>query len=86
GQRRRMQERVESDLFNIFIIHEPLDQFIINTHAFHNAHLLRQVLPRALTTPIPLFVDREAKHCELATTLRETKDNRRKHLKEKQSS
>ncbi|KAJ7036123.1 hypothetical protein C8F04DRAFT_1339635 [Mycena alexandri] len=85
GQRRRMQERVESDLFDTFIVHEPLERFIINTHAFHNAHLLRQVLPRALTAPIALFVDRKEKHYELATTLRETKDARQKHLKEKKA-
>ncbi|KAJ7019464.1 hypothetical protein C8F04DRAFT_975583, partial [Mycena alexandri] len=62
GQRRRMQERVESDLIDTFIIHQPLERFIINTHAFHNAHLLRQVLLRRLTAPIPLFADRKAKH------------------------
>ncbi|KAJ7020025.1 hypothetical protein C8F04DRAFT_1214201 [Mycena alexandri] len=78
GQRRRMQERVESELIDTFIVHQPLDRFIINTHAFHNAHLLRQVLPRRLTAPIPLFTDRKSKHYELATTLRETKDDRRK--------
>ncbi|KAJ7021121.1 hypothetical protein C8F04DRAFT_1213895 [Mycena alexandri] len=78
GQRRRMQECVESELIDTFIVHQPLDRFIINTHAFHNAHLLRQVLPRRLTAPIPLFTDRKSKHYELATTLRETKDDRRK--------
>ncbi|KAJ7816202.1 hypothetical protein B0H14DRAFT_3744099 [Mycena olivaceomarginata] len=53
----RMQERVESDQIEKYIIHEPLDRFIINTHAFHNAHLLRATLPRHLVAPVPLFAD-----------------------------
>ncbi|KAJ7035760.1 hypothetical protein C8F04DRAFT_909755, partial [Mycena alexandri] len=40
GQRLRIRERVESDTMENFIEHEPLDRFIINSHAFHNAHLL----------------------------------------------
>ncbi|KAJ7692327.1 hypothetical protein B0H16DRAFT_1851861 [Mycena metata] len=58
GQRLRIQERVESDTMENFIEHNPLDRFIINSHAFHNAHLLRATLPRALLAPIPLFDDR----------------------------
>ncbi|KAJ7671105.1 hypothetical protein B0H14DRAFT_3178540 [Mycena olivaceomarginata] len=46
GVRLRMQERVESDQIEKYIVHESLDRFIINTHAFHNAHLLRATLPR----------------------------------------
>ncbi|KAJ7091739.1 hypothetical protein C8R44DRAFT_647312, partial [Mycena epipterygia] len=45
GRRAWMQERVESDLMENFIICKPLERWIINTHAFHNAHLLRQALP-----------------------------------------
>jgi hypothetical protein len=67
-----MQERVESDKTENFIVHNALDRFIINSHAFHNAHLLRATLPRDLLAPIPLFDDRRAKHYELATELRET--------------
>ncbi|KAJ7843923.1 hypothetical protein B0H14DRAFT_2221359, partial [Mycena olivaceomarginata] len=37
GVRLRMQGRVKSDQIEKYIIHEPLDRFIINTHAFHNA-------------------------------------------------
>ncbi|KAJ7032262.1 hypothetical protein C8F04DRAFT_1211182 [Mycena alexandri] len=59
GQRLRMQERVESDQIDHFIIHEPLDRFFINMHAFHNAHFLRATLPRSLVAPIPLFPDRQ---------------------------
>ncbi|KAJ6555775.1 hypothetical protein B0H19DRAFT_902080, partial [Mycena capillaripes] len=66
GKRPRMQERVESDFTDVFIVHQPLEQFIVNTHAFHNAHLLRQALPRELTVPTPLFADCKAKHYELA--------------------
>ncbi|KAF7335904.1 hypothetical protein MSAN_02327500 [Mycena sanguinolenta] len=54
-----------------FIIYKPLDRFIINTHAFHNAHLLRATLPRDLIAPIPLYIDREATHHELAAQLRQ---------------
>ncbi|KAJ6529323.1 hypothetical protein B0H19DRAFT_1214550 [Mycena capillaripes] len=46
GERLRLQERVESDQIENFIVHESLDRFIINSYAFHNAHLLRATLPR----------------------------------------
>ncbi|KAJ7869452.1 hypothetical protein B0H14DRAFT_2258101, partial [Mycena olivaceomarginata] len=70
GERLRKQERVESDQIENFIVHEPLDRFIINSHAFHNAHLLRAILPRDLLAPIPLFPQRREKHDEFAATLR----------------
>ncbi|KAJ6620494.1 hypothetical protein B0H10DRAFT_1875947 [Mycena sp. CBHHK59/15] len=73
GEHIRMQERVESDNTENFIIHESLDRFIVNSHAFHNAHLLRAALPRDLLAPIPLFEDRRAKHDEFASTLRDTR-------------
>lgn len=66
-----MQERVESDNTESFIVHESLDRFIINSHAFHNAHLLRAAFPRDLLAPIPLFEDRRGKHDEFASALRE---------------
>lgn len=47
-----------------------MDRFIINSHAFHNAHLLRAILPRDLLAPIPLFPQRREKHDEFAATLR----------------
>lgn len=74
GERPRMQERVESDKTEKYIVHNPLDRFIINSHAFHNAHLLRATLPRDLLAPIPLFEDRRTKHDELAAELRSTKE------------
>ncbi|KAJ6588551.1 hypothetical protein B0H19DRAFT_1013424 [Mycena capillaripes] len=70
GQCLRMQERVEFDQIENYIVHKPLDRFFINMHSFHNAHLLRATLPRELVAPIPLFSDWQAKHLELATQLR----------------
>ncbi|KAJ7648146.1 hypothetical protein B0H17DRAFT_1163798 [Mycena rosella] len=70
-----MQERVESDHIDNFIVHNLLDRYIINSHAFHNAHLLRATLPRDLITPIPLFEDRREKHNEMAAVLRATTVN-----------
>ncbi len=67
-----MQERVESGLVRTYIEHQPLERFVINTHAFHNAHLLRATLPRSLVVPIPLHRDRQTKHIEIAGSLRAT--------------
>ena len=64
-----MQERVKSALFETHIEHQPVERFVINTHAFHNAHLLRKILPRQLVVPILLFQDRKAKHNEFAQSL-----------------
>ena len=69
GKRPIMQERVESALFETHIEHQPVERFVINTHAFHNAHLLRNTLPHHLVAPIPLLQDRKAKHNELAQRL-----------------
>ncbi|EKM48227.1 uncharacterized protein PHACADRAFT_55070, partial [Phanerochaete carnosa HHB-10118-sp] len=51
--------------------HSLADRFIVNTHSFHNAHLLHSALPRYLTKPIPLYPDQWAKHKEQAKRLRE---------------
>jgi hypothetical protein len=58
GTQAVVQERVESRVMKTFIEHKPLDSFVINTHAFHNAHLIRSILPRDLTAPIPYAADR----------------------------
>lgn len=67
-----MQERVESGLFKSYIEHRQVERFVINTHAFHNAHLLRATLPRSLVAPLPLHQpdERQAKHKECAEALR----------------
>jgi hypothetical protein len=73
-----MQERVESGLVQTYIEHQPIERFVINTHAFHNAHLLRAALPRSLVAPILLHPDRQAKHFEIAGGLRVTQEAKRK--------
>jgi hypothetical protein len=60
-----------------FIEHKPLDIFLINTHAFHNAHLIRAILPRALTAPIPYIVDRRTHHDQIAQKMRVTQESKR---------
>ncbi|KAJ7111881.1 hypothetical protein C8R44DRAFT_632476 [Mycena epipterygia] len=40
GTRAKMQECVESSVTESFIEHQPLEHWLINTTAFHNAHLL----------------------------------------------
>ncbi|KAJ6632545.1 hypothetical protein B0H10DRAFT_1938140 [Mycena sp. CBHHK59/15] len=76
GEHSRIQERVESDQTDNFIVHNSLDRFIINSHAFHNAHLLCATLPRDLLAPIPLFDDRRMKHDKLAATLHAKRDTK----------
>ncbi|PPQ94776.1 hypothetical protein CVT25_007395 [Psilocybe cyanescens] len=78
GKQPVMQECVESGLIQTCIEHKPTQRFIINTHAFHNAHLLCAVLPRSLISPTPLYLDRPAKHSELAGHLRLVQDAKQK--------
>ncbi|KAJ7580890.1 hypothetical protein C8J56DRAFT_896239 [Mycena floridula] len=49
-----VQECVQTIASESFIEHWPLQQFIVNTTALHNAHLLRRTLPWQLTKPIAL--------------------------------
>ncbi|KAJ6524031.1 hypothetical protein B0H19DRAFT_934723 [Mycena capillaripes] len=77
GVRLQVQERVESDRIENFIVHNALDRYIINSHAFHNAHLLRATLPRSIIAPIPYFPDREAHHTEMAVALRASREVKR---------
>jgi hypothetical protein len=68
-----MQEHVESDKTETFIIHTPLDHFIINTHSFHNPHLICATVSRDLWAPVALFEDRRAKHNEFSAQLWESR-------------
>ena len=64
-----MQERQESDTLVHSIVHSDDTRFVVNMHAFHNARLLRKVLPVALTKPRCLYADRRKRHDELAAEL-----------------
>ncbi|KAJ7829680.1 hypothetical protein B0H14DRAFT_2593909 [Mycena olivaceomarginata] len=64
GVKRQMQERQESNTLVHSVVHEDDDRFVINTHGFHDAGLLRKYLPIALTTPSALYTDRRERHDE----------------------
>jgi hypothetical protein len=70
-----MQERVESGLFKTYVEHQPVERFVINTHAFHNAHLLQATLPCSIVSPVRLHEpeDRYSLHAGFAKALRVTK-------------
>ncbi|KAF7366596.1 hypothetical protein MSAN_00917400 [Mycena sanguinolenta] len=55
GSQAKKQEWVDSNISESFIEHQPLEEHIINTTAFHNAHLLRCCLPPSTWAPLPLF-------------------------------
>jgi hypothetical protein len=51
-------------------MHAVDDDYFLNMHGIHNAHLIRETLPREMTVPQPYLSDRLAKHKELAVQLR----------------
>ena len=69
----RRQERVDLDETDPAIEHQPLEVYLVNTHALHNAHLLRRAMPRNLIAPVPCIDpdQRKAKHAQLAAEWRE---------------
>ena len=77
GKQPLVQERVESGKVKACIEHQPIERFIINTHAFHNAHLIRASLPRSLIAPIPLYQDRQSKHFTIAEGFRAAQEAKR---------
>ncbi|KAI0309778.1 hypothetical protein OF83DRAFT_1179230 [Amylostereum chailletii] len=88
GIRAVPQERMDSDRTETYIQHQPLEEYIVNIHALHNCHLVRRLLPRALTQPLPLFEDegkRREKHCELAAELHDTLGSRAAKRKQKRA-
>ncbi|KAJ6525374.1 hypothetical protein B0H19DRAFT_1214937 [Mycena capillaripes] len=82
GVRLVMQGRVESDKTEHFIVHAPLDRFIVNTHSFHNPHLVRATVSRDLWAPVALFENRRAKHDIFSARLRETRATKAAKRKE----
>jgi hypothetical protein len=72
-----MQERKESGQTETYIEHRPIDYFLINTHAFHNAHLIRAVLPRDIIAPIPYTENHQEHDYNLATAFRASQGAKR---------
>ncbi|KAJ3861980.1 hypothetical protein EV359DRAFT_2062, partial [Lentinula novae-zelandiae] len=70
GSRQIIQEHQITSSRTSFIEHKNDDWYLINTHALHNANLIRKLLPRELTAPQTLHNDREAYHHEIAGKLR----------------
>jgi hypothetical protein len=83
GKRAVVQERVQTELTESLIEHKPVGIFLVNTHAFHNAHLIRSVLPHDLTRPIPYVTNRKAQHAETAAKLRDSQNEKRLKTAEK---
>ncbi|KAJ6618942.1 hypothetical protein B0H10DRAFT_1723402, partial [Mycena sp. CBHHK59/15] len=65
------QERIVTEHTELQTVHSEEAQFILNMHALHNAHLIREVLPRTLTAPVPYLNDHTAAHNRFATQLSE---------------
>ncbi|KAJ6563490.1 hypothetical protein B0H10DRAFT_1929455 [Mycena sp. CBHHK59/15] len=83
GISRQMQERQETEKLIRTIEHKEGSCYVINTHAFHNAALLRKFLPVALTKPRPLFLNRRSRHNELAAQLSAQQQQKRAATKAK---
>ncbi|TFK34493.1 hypothetical protein BDQ12DRAFT_763286 [Crucibulum laeve] len=71
------QERLETTISRKSVIHSPLDRYILNMHSLHNAHLVREVLPRSLTAPVQYHANRSNVHQQIAASLRITGPTKR---------
>ncbi|KAL6302042.1 hypothetical protein BKA93DRAFT_919240 [Sparassis latifolia] len=72
GTQHVVQERSTTARTEAVIAHTTAERFLLNTHAIHNAALIRQTLPRSLTRPISYLDNRYMKHREIAAGLRES--------------
>jgi hypothetical protein len=78
-----MQEREETARMIQLINHKDDGHFVINMTSLHNAAQIRKILPRHLIAPRPLYMDRLARHFEIAATLRVTQAEKREATKAK---
>ncbi|KAJ3786078.1 hypothetical protein GGU10DRAFT_420697 [Lentinula aff. detonsa] len=67
-----LQERIETEKFKKVVEHSDDTRFFLNMHGLHNAHLIREALPRHLVAPTHLIDDRVAFHKQLAAGLQIT--------------
>jgi hypothetical protein len=88
-----IQEQVETGLQRRHVEHrEPAppstNRYIINLHSFHHPHLIRRVLPRTLTAPIPLLSpnDRQERHNALADAFKEKSTVRKQATADKKKA
>ena len=86
GMQIQQQEQQDSGVKIPIIEHTGLPQYIINTHALHNTHLIRDALPCNLTKPTPYFKNQCQTHDELAAKLRATQETKRAATKAKQAA
>ncbi|KAI0682322.1 hypothetical protein BC835DRAFT_1424616 [Cytidiella melzeri] len=85
GSKPQVQEQTESGKTEMFVEHHhdtTADCFIVNMHAFHNAHLIRLAVPRTLSAPQPLYADCTSKHAEISARLRTSQGEKRATQKE----
>ncbi|THU81998.1 hypothetical protein K435DRAFT_823322 [Dendrothele bispora CBS 962.96] len=73
GSRVVLQEHQKTSQRMSVLSHVDDSSYIINTHALHNATLLRCFLPRPLIEPKYLIPDRQSFHFETATKYREAR-------------
>ncbi|THU75815.1 hypothetical protein K435DRAFT_706355, partial [Dendrothele bispora CBS 962.96] len=64
-----MQERMQTTKHKACIVHVNDGRYLLNMHALHNAHLIREALPRHLVAPVPLKSDRVEFHKQLSASL-----------------
>ncbi|KAF8963433.1 hypothetical protein BDZ97DRAFT_1939527 [Flammula alnicola] len=67
-----LQERIVTTKTRGIVEHLDDTRHFINLHALHNAHLVRETLPRGLIQPQLRYPDRRKTHNELAASLRIT--------------
>ncbi|KAF9053458.1 hypothetical protein BJ165DRAFT_1608094 [Panaeolus papilionaceus] len=68
------------------IEHQPLDEYLINMYALHNAYLLREYLPHDLTSIMPFKQDRQTYHHGLAIKLRMTQHDKQEAAASKKAA
>jgi hypothetical protein len=77
GSQKRFQEWNKIDIDKEYIEHQKVNQYVINMHAFHNAHLVCNALPCLLATPLPYACEREVFHHQIACDLQGSQDEKR---------
>ncbi|KAK7437483.1 hypothetical protein VKT23_018555 [Stygiomarasmius scandens] len=80
------QERKDTLQRVLVIKHANDDAFVINTHALHNATLLRQLLPRPLTEPRYIYQDRVTYHHSVSREYRAVAGKKRDSTAEKRKA